>query len=408
LYDDGEYKEAIIKLFEGLRLAKAREEISEACLYLSLSYYSLGDTSNCLANLKKLFEVEPRRSVDESYFPSDFMALFNKTKDEVAKQAATKPPEKVEEKKIEEKKAGEKTAEEKKAEEKKAVKEEKPPTVEKPKEEEKKPVAVGGKPTQETQVKKKKFPFLIVAGVVVAAGVLAVLLLKKKTSAPPGPQYGNISITSNPTGAKVYLDGVDQGKTTDCTLTNIPVGSHTLKLELENYGKWEGSVEVIAGQTTNVSATLAGYTYEFVTKWGSQGSGDGQFNWPEGVAVDSSGYVYVADEWNNRIQKFTSSGGFVTKWGNYGSGDGQFYKPRGVAVDSSGYVYVADTENHRIQKFRITTETQQQARISYTSMNVNPLKFAPLPGPERMNDSLLTTVKDSQNLPIKKRVRDKN
>jgi sugar lactone lactonase YvrE len=592
LYDDGEYKEAIIKLFEGLRLAKAKEDVSEACLYLSLSYYALGDTPNCLANLKKLFEVEPRRSVDESYFPSGFMALFNKTKDEVAKQAATKLPEKVEEKKIEEKKAGEKTAEEKKAEEKKAVKEEKPPTVEKPKEEEKKPVAVGGKPTQETQVKKKKFPWLIVGGVVVAAGVLAVLLLKKKTSAPPSPQYGNISITSNPTGAQVYLDGVDQGKTTNCTLTNISVGYHTLKLELENYGKWEGSVTVVEGQTANISATLAGYRYEFVTKWGGQGSGDGQFNepallavdgsgniyvadnknhriqkftsngafltkfgsqgngngqfngargvavdssgniyvtdsnhriqkfnsngtflvkwgdypewlgpwgvaadnsgyiyvviasyhriekytssgtfvarwggvqgsgdgqfqdpygiavdgsgyvyvadstnsriqkftsdgtfltkWgstgsqdgqfrtPDGVAVDSSGFVYVADKINSRVQKFTSSGTFMTKWGTTGSGDGQFIMPDGVAVDNSGYVYVSDSLNHRIQKFRMTTQTQQQARISFTPMNGNPLKFAPLPGPERMDDSLLKTEKDSQNLPIKKRERDKN
>jgi len=92
--------------------------------------------------------------------------------------------------------------------------------------------------------------------------------------------------------------------------------------------------------------------YEFVTKWGSYGTGDGQFNYSDGVAVDSSGYVYVVDVHNARIQKFTSDGTFVTKWGIEGSGDGQLDKPGGVAVDSSGYVYVADTFNHRVQKFK--------------------------------------------------------
>jgi DNA-binding beta-propeller fold protein YncE len=85
--------------------------------------------------------------------------------------------------------------------------------------------------------------------------------------------------------------------------------------------------------------------------WGSWGSGNGQFDWPSGVAVDSSGNVYVADTGNNRIQKFTSAGAFITQWGSYGSGNGQFDWPAGVAVDSTGNVYVADTLNIRIQKF---------------------------------------------------------
>jgi hypothetical protein len=74
---------------------------------------------------------------------------------------------------------------------------------------------------------------------------------------------------------------------------------------------------------------------------------------PRAVAVDTSGNVYVADTNNDRIQKFTSDGTFLTTWGSEGSGDGQFDWPSGVAVDASGNVYVADRGNDRIQKFRL-------------------------------------------------------
>ena len=50
-------------------------------------------------------------------------------------------------------------------------------------------------------------------------------------------------------------------------------------------------------------------------QWGSEGSGDGQFYSPNGIAVDSSGNVYVADTENQRIQKFTTDGEFITAMG---------------------------------------------------------------------------------------------
>jgi len=89
----------------------------------------------------------------------------------------------------------------------------------------------------------------------------------------------------------------------------------------------------------------------FATKWGTSGSGDGQFSYPIDVAIDTSGNIYVSDYFNDRIQKFDSSGTFLSKWGTSGSGDGEFNQPRGVAVDASGNVYVSDHGNHRIQKF---------------------------------------------------------
>ena len=100
-----------------------------------------------------------------------------------------------------------------------------------------------------------------------------------------------------------------------------------------------------------ISGVQATETYTFVTKWGFEGTGDGQFMTPVGIATDSGGYVYVADSENDRIQKFTSDGTYVSDWGSYGTGNGSFILPFGVATDTSGNVYVTDNNNHRVQKF---------------------------------------------------------
>ena len=62
----------------------------------------------------------------------------------------------------------------------------------------------------------------------------------------------------------------------------------------------------------------------------------------------------MVDSDNDRIQKFTNTGTFIRKWGSFGSGNGQFEGPSGVAVDPSGNVFVADSGNDRIQKFTNT------------------------------------------------------
>jgi DNA-binding beta-propeller fold protein YncE len=111
----------------------------------------------------------------------------------------------------------------------------------------------------------------------------------------------------------------------------------------------QGNVYVADSENDRIQKFSSSGT--FITKWGSEGSGDGEFNNPTGIAIDAQGNVYVAAHWNDRIQKFSSSGTFITKWGSYGRGDGEFIGPHGIAIDAQGDVYVADNENYRIQKF---------------------------------------------------------
>ena len=95
-----------------------------------------------------------------------------------------------------------------------------------------------------------------------------------------------------------------------------------------------------------VVSTLAGS--------GVAGFSDGKgksasFKSPTGIALDSSGNVYVADWGNNRLRKITPARVVTTLW----SGTDSTFKPYGVALDPSGNIYVADMQNNQIRKITI-------------------------------------------------------
>ncbi|MDB5132320.1 MAG: repeat-containing protein [Mucilaginibacter sp.] len=114
--------------------------------------------------------------------------------------------------------------------------------------------------------------------------------------------------------------------------------------------------------STYAGTGIAGYYDGAATSASKTGSTDilAQFNSPQGVAVDASGNVYVADRGNNTIRKITTGGRVTTIAGTKAQGfiDGTgtaaaFTNPAGVAVDAQGNVYVADEGNSALRK--ITT-----------------------------------------------------
>jgi len=130
---------------------------------------------------------------------------------------------------------------------------------------------------------------------------------------------------------------------------------------------------------------------QFQLTWGRKGKGEGEFNDPIGIAINSDDHILITDFKNRRVQKFSSSGKFLSsfsvpgnpsgiaidgrghiyvaqfgedcisvylpsgkllrRWGRNGTGDGEFHQPAGLAIGPDGSVFLGDDVNRRIQKF---------------------------------------------------------
>jgi tetratricopeptide (TPR) repeat protein len=156
LYADGEYEKAIAALSEALNLAKKGTALPKAIaesIYLNsaLAYFASGGTEQGKDYLTKLFEAIPGYKIDEAAHSPDFVQLFNQVKTSV------------------------------------------------------KPIVI---PSPTPMPKKRKFPWLIVGGVVVVVGVAVVFLLKKKESQNASLTKDTITVTS-PTNSTVWEKGFE-------------------------------------------------------------------------------------------------------------------------------------------------------------------------------------------------------
>lgn len=76
----------------------------------------------------------------------------------------------------------------------------------------------------------------------------------------------------------------------------------------------------------------------FIKAWGSTGSGEGQFDIPHALAMDSQGRLFIGDRNNGRVQIFDQDGAFIDQWSQFG-------RPSGLAISSDDMLYVADNES---------------------------------------------------------------
>ena len=133
----------------------------------------------------------------------------------------------------------------------------------------------------------------------------------------------------------------------------------------------DASSNVVVADTDNNTirkVTAAGVVTTIAGRAGLAGTADGsgtaaQFDRPSGIAIDGSGNTYIADTLNNTVRKMTSAGVVSTiagQAGVAGNADGVgsaalFHGPQGLSVDASGNLYIADTNNQIVRKLVLST-----------------------------------------------------
>ena len=84
---------------------------------------------------------------------------------------------------------------------------------------------------------------------------------------------------------------------------------------------------------------------------GRRGTGDGEFNFPQGIALDKAGNVYIVDSFNYRVEVFDTNGTFLRTFGKQGDAYGTFARPKGIAIDTYDNIYVLDGMHNNFQIF---------------------------------------------------------
>ncbi len=107
------------------------------------------------------------------------------------------------------------------------------------------------------------------------------------------------------------------------------------------------------GQITETRGAAAEHTLTFAKAVSEGGTEAGKLKDPDGITVDSSGNIWVADTANNRIEKFSSEGTYLSKFGEAGTEAGKLKEPEGITFHE-GELWVADTGNNRIEEYNPT------------------------------------------------------
>jgi len=173
------------------------------------------------------------------------------------------------------------------------------------------------------QKKKKKFPWLLVIGRAVAAGIIIYLLFNKGNDEKQQPTKGSIKLESSPGEAEIWLDRNDTGKKTTSILSNINPGSHDILLKKENYFYYRETVNVTAGKQTTVSANLEELNLSI--DWAKVPAGEFKMgdNFNEGYSRERPVHTVYLDEYY--ISKYEITHEYFIKFLN------------DVKVDSDGF-----------------------------------------------------------------------
>jgi DNA-binding beta-propeller fold protein YncE len=131
-------------------------------------------------------------------------------------------------------------------------------------------------------------------------------------------------------------------------------GSEPGKLHYPKAAKFNSKGEMVVADLKNDRIQVFNPKGELLRVIGKTGSGAGELKAPAGIGFDEDDNIYVGEVGNDRISVFDSSGKFLTSFGKSGRGDdGRFCNVHGVVIDkSTGWIYIADTNNNRVQVYK--------------------------------------------------------
>jgi streptogramin lyase len=126
-------------------------------------------------------------------------------------------------------------------------------------------------------------------------------------------------------------------------------------------------------------------TFNYVSKFGTEGVGQGQFKSPTTIIVDFQERLWVVDSGNNRAQKFDKEGNWLDEIGEEGSGPGQFNEPIGIAEAAPQKLFIVDSGNDRVERWAVPAEppdvvkrpaTEITATTAILNANIDPEALA--------------------------------
>lgn len=159
----------------------------------------------------------------------------------------------------------------------------------------------------------------------------------------------NHLLVADSRGHKIFVVNVDQlGQGT----------SFGVKGDSDNQFYFPNSVAVdkagriYVSDTMNFCVKIFDSTFKFINRIGEHGTGFGMFDRPKGIAVDSEGHIYVVDASFSNFQIFDPNGKLLLFVGNFGVEPGSFRLPAGLFIDKRDRIYVSDQVNRRVQIFQ--------------------------------------------------------
>ena len=134
-----------------------------------------------------------------------------------------------------------------------------------------------------------------------------------------------------------------------------------------------GRLYVVSGRNHNIAVfDLEG---NYITSFGQRGGGDGEFNFPTDLDVDSHGNIVVADSMNARVQVLDSAGKFIRKFGQRGDRPEDFKIIKGIAVSREDNIFVVDSATEKILVFN--NEGEPLTSIGGTAVVAETMRLSP-------------------------------